>query len=117
EVKRLLKAPEHIREKVMFGLTYDTGLRINELISLLIRDVHLDRGQVHIRQTKNKKDRYVTMSSHAVRGIKKHITLNRPKTYLFESPKQTTLIYLHIAQVDPAKRFGCMEALYEKGDG
>lgn len=30
---------------------------------------------------------------------------------------QTTLIYLHIAQIDPAKRFGCMESLYEKGDG
>ncbi len=177
EVKSLLKAPEHISEKVMFGLTYDTGLRINELISLQIRDVHLDRSQVHIRQSKNKKDRYVTMSSHAVRGIQKHLTLNRPKTYLFESPKhkgmpmsntyirnllkatvekaeitkdvcvhtlrhtyathqleagqnimvlkeslghaniQTTLIYLHIAQVDPAKRFGCMESLYEKGDG
>ena len=177
EVKRLLKAPEHIRERVMFGLTYDTGLRINELISLLIRDVHLDRGQVHIRQSKNKKDRYVTMSSHAIRGIQKHLTLNRPKTYLFESPKhkgmpmsntyirnllkatvekaeitkdicvhtlrhsyathqleagqniivlkeslghaniQTTLIYLHIAQIDPAKRFGCMESLYQKGDG
>lgn len=177
EVKRLLKAPEHISEKVMFGLTYDTGLRINELISLLIRDVHLDRRQVHIRQSKNKKDRYVTMSSHAVRGIQKHLTLNSPKTYLFESPRQkgapmsntyirnllkatvdkaeiqkdicvhtlrhtyathqleagqniivlkeslghaniqTTLIYLHIAQIDPAKRFGCMESLYEKGDG
>ena len=177
EVKRLLRAPEHLSEKVMFGLTYDTGLRINELISLLIRDVHLDRGQVHIRQSKNKKDRYVTMSSHAVRGVKKHLTLNSPKTYLFESPKhkgmpmsntyirnllktivekaeiskdvcvhtlrhsyathqleagqnimvlkeslghaniQTTLIYLHIAQIDPAKRFGCMEILYEKGNG
>ena len=177
EVKRLIKAPEHIRERVMFALTYDTGLRINELISLLIRDVHLDRGQIHIRQSKNKKDRYVTMSSHAVRGIKKHLALNRPKTYLFESPKhkgmpmsstyirnllkttiekaeiakdicvhtlrhtyathqleagqnimvlreslghaniQTTLIYLHIAQIDPGTKFGCLESLYEKGNG
>lgn len=172
EVKNLLKAPEHIREKVMFGLVYDTGIRIDELTSLLISDVDLDRGQVHVRQSKNKKDRYITMSFHAVRGVKKHIALYNPKDYLYESPKRkgipisktlirtlfkeavekagikkdvsvhtlrhtyathqleagqnivtvkesmghsnitTTLIYLHIAQLDTVKKFGCLEALY-----
>ncbi|MCK5201588.1 MAG: tyrosine-type recombinase/integrase [Spirochaetales bacterium] len=86
EVKRLLKAPERIWEKVMFGFIYDTGLRIDELTNLLIGDVDLDRGQVHVRQSKNKKDRYITMSSHSVRGIKKHLALNSPLDYLFESP-------------------------------
>jgi len=61
EVKSLLKAPNHIREKIMFGLTYDTGLRIKELSGLLISDIDLDRGQIHIRQSKNKKDRYVCL--------------------------------------------------------
>lgn len=174
EVKRLLKAPEHIWEKVMFGFIYDTGLRIDELTNLLIGDVDLDRGQVHVRQSKNKKDRYITMSSHTVRGINKHLTLNSPLVYLFENPTRkgmpisktrirlllkdavekatikkqvcvhtlrhtyathqlesgqnimvvkeslghadirTTLIYLHIAQLDSVKRFGCMEKLYKK---
>jgi len=177
EVKRLLKAPERILEKVMFALTYDTGMRIDELTNLLISNVDLDRGQVHVRQSKNKKDRYITMSTHAIRGVKKHLTLNDPKDYLFESPTrkgmpisktrirtllkeavekagikkdicvhtlrhtyathqleagqnimvlkeslghaniQTTLIYLQIAQLDPVRKFGCMEPLYVKGDG
>jgi site-specific recombinase XerD len=176
EVKSLLKAPERLMEKVMFALTYDTGLRIDELVNLLIGNVDLDRGQVHIRQGKNKKDRYITMSPHAVRGIKKHLVLNSPRDYLFESPVRkgmpisktrirtllkeavekagikkevcvhtlrhtyathqleagqnimvlkeslghadirTTLIYLHIAQLDPVKKFGCMESLYENGN-
>jgi site-specific recombinase XerD len=30
---------------------------------------------------------------------------------------QTTLIYLHIAQIDPGTKFGCMESLYQKGNG
>ena len=85
EVKELLKAPVHIREKIMFALTYDTGMRISELINLLIRDVDLDRAMVHIRQPKNKKDRYLPISSLAVRGIKKHLTINNPKIYLFEN--------------------------------
>lgn len=176
EVKRLLKAPKHIREKVMFGLTYDTGLRINELRNLLICDIDLDRGQVHVRKSKNQNDRYISMSAHAVRGIKKHLALNNPKDYLFESPTrkgipisetrirtllkeslkkagikkqvcvhtlrhtyathqleagqnimvlkdslghaniQTTLMYLHIAQLDSVKKFGCMEMLYKKNN-
>lgn len=173
EVKRLLKVPKQIRERVMFGLVYDTGLRINELTNLLISDVDLDRGQVHVRQSKYKKDRYITMSSHAVRGIKKHLILNKPKDYLFESATRkgipisktrirglfkeavlhagikkqvcphslrhtyathqleagqnimvlkdsmghtdirATLIYLHIAQLDPVKKFGCLDSLYQ----
>jgi len=176
EVIRLLKAPERILEKVMFALTYDTGIRIDELTNLLISNVDLDRGQLHVRQSKNKKTRYITMSSHAVRGIKKHIALNDPKDYLFESPTRrgmpisktririllkeavekagikkdvcvhtlrhtyathqleagqnimvlkdslghgdirTTLIYLHIAQLDSVHKFGCMESLYQRGN-
>jgi len=85
EVKQLLKAPVLIREKIMFGLTYDTGMRISELVSLQIRDVDIHRMVIHIRQPKNKKDRYVPMSTHAVRGIKKHMVINKPRTYLFEN--------------------------------
>lgn len=176
EVRRLLKAPERILEKVMFALIYDTGMRIDELTNLLISNVDLDRGQVHVRQSKNKKDRYITMSTHSIRGVQKHLALNDPNDYLFESPTRkgmpisktririllkkavetagikkdvcvhtlrhtyathqleagqnimvlkeslghadirTTLIYLHIAQLDTVKKFGCMEPLYEKSN-
>ena len=172
EVKLLLNAPKHIRERVMFGLTYDTGLRISQLRNLLISDVDLDRLQVFIRQSKNQKDRYVTMSTHAARGVLKYMTLISPEVYLFENrnikgmpisqtrirtlfkvaveeagiKKQisvhtlrhtyathqleagqnimvlkdslghaniaTTLIYLHIAQFDNVRKFGCLESLY-----
>jgi len=85
EVKELLSAPKHIRERVMFGLIYDTGLRISEVTNLLIKDVDLDRALLHVRQSKNKKDRYIVMSSHSVRGIKKHLTINSPRTYIFDN--------------------------------
>jgi site-specific recombinase XerD len=177
EVKRLLKAPQHIRDKVMFALTYDTGIRINELSNLLIADVDLDRKQLRVQKSKNKKQRYITVSEHTVRGIKKHLALNAPQVYLFENQSrkgmpishtrirallrealekanirkqvsmhslrhtyathqlesgqnimnvkeamghsdiQNTLLYLHIAQLDPAKKFGCMDALYATHNG
>ncbi len=174
EVKELLVAPKHIRERVMFGLIYDTGLRISEVTNLLIKDVDLDRAVLHVRQSKNKKDRYIVMSSHAVRGIKKHLAINSPKTYMFDNYSRkgipisktrirvllkealirtdikkdasvhslrhtyathqleagqnimvlkeslghesinSTLMYLHVAQLDMPKKFGCLEALYSK---
>lgn len=88
EVKELLKAPTHIRERIMFGLTYDTGLRISELVNLQIADIDLDRKLVYIRQSKGQKDRHIPMSSHSVRGIKKHLAINNPKMYLFENIKR-----------------------------
>ncbi len=177
EMKRLLNAPVHIGERVLFGFIYDTGIRIDELVNVLISDVDLDRGQLHVRKTKNKHERYVTISAHAARGIKKHLLLNNPKDYLFESPVRkgipisktrirallkeavdkagikknvrvhtlrhtyathqleagqnimvvkeslghadirTTLVYLHIAQLGPVKKFGCMQSLYPVNNG
>jgi site-specific recombinase XerD len=115
------------------------------------------------------------LSSHAIRGIKKHLALNAPAVYLFENQNrkgmplshtrirmllkeamekaqikknacvhtlrhtyathqleagqnimvlkeqlghaniQTTLMYLHIAQLDTVNKFGCLDALYGNG--
>ncbi len=175
EVKELLLAPKHIRERVMFALIYDTGLRISEVTNLLIKDVDLDRSVLHVRESKNKKDRYVVMSSHAVRGIKKHLIINKPRTYMFDNYNRkgipisktrirallketllrtnikkdvtvhslrhtyathqleagqnimvlkeslghesinSTLMYLHISQLNSVKRFGSMDILYPVG--
>ena len=88
EMRLLLKAPHHLWVRIMLALIYDTGLRIQELIDLRMGDVDLNRKQVHVRQSKNDKDRYVPMSSHIVRGLQKHLALNAPKDYLFEHPKR-----------------------------
>jgi len=56
EIKRLLKAPTTLRDRILLGIIYDTGLRISEAASLLIEDVDLDRKQLFVRQSKNKHD-------------------------------------------------------------
>jgi len=88
EMRSLLNTPNKLRERVMIGLIYDAGLRIGELTKLRLYDVNLDRRQLHIRQSKNYKDRYVPISFHAVRGIKKHLKFNNPDNYLFENSFQ-----------------------------
>lgn len=69
-------------------MAYDTGMRISELVDVRISDVDLERMQVHIRESKFKKDRYVNISAHLVRGIQKHLQVNTPKDFLFNHPQR-----------------------------
>ena len=86
EVKRVLHTPKQLWERVFYAMAYDTGMRISELVSVRICDVDLQRKQVHIRQSKFKKDRYVDISEHMTRGIQKHLLVNSPKDFLFNHP-------------------------------
>lgn len=88
EVKQVLLAGEHMHERVLFGLFYDTGVRIHEMVNVRIEDLDLERQQLHVRKTKTKRERYVPVSGHATRGISKHLKLNKPKDYLFENPRR-----------------------------
>lgn len=83
EVKTLLATPKLLKHRVLFAIIYDGGLRIAELINLRIEDVDMDRKQIHIRQSKHKKDRYVPISSLTIRGLNKYINTSNPKTWLF----------------------------------
>ena len=88
EIKRLLKALKPLRDRLLLALIYDTGIRISEASSLLIDDIDLDRKELYVRQSKNKHDRRVPISSHTVRGIRNYIKINRPRKFLFERDKQ-----------------------------
>lgn len=83
EVRTLLKAPKLLKHRVLFAFIYDCGLRISEAINLKIEDLDFDRQLVHIRQSKYKKDRYVPVSFHTIRGLKKYLSTSNPKTWLF----------------------------------
>jgi site-specific recombinase XerD len=88
EVKQILHAAKHLSEKVLLGLFYDTGVRIQEMVNVRIEDTDLERCQLHVRKTKTKRERYVPISGHAARGIAKHLALNNPRDYLFENPRR-----------------------------
>ena len=62
ECKALFAAPHTLKHRFLLAFAYAGGLRMNELRLLKISDVDLDRKQIHIRQGKGKKDRYVVLS-------------------------------------------------------
>jgi len=83
EVKLILKAPKLLKHRVLFAVIYDCGLRIQEAINLKITDIDFNRHQLHIRQSKHKKDRYVPVSPLVLRGLRAYLHSINPKEWLF----------------------------------
>ncbi len=83
EIKTLLFAPKLLKHRILFGVIYDCGLRISEVINLKIEDLDFNRKLIHIKQSKHKKDRYVPISPLTIRGINRYFKTSNPKTWVF----------------------------------
>jgi integrase/recombinase XerD len=83
EVWRMLTTAKLLKHRLLIGLIYGCGLRCMEVRNIRLKDIQLDRRQLHIVQSKGNKDRYVPLSEHLIRGIQKYIASEQPKDFLF----------------------------------
>ena len=83
ELWQMLQSASLLKHKILIGLLYGCGLRCMEVRNLRLRDLDFNRKLVHIVQSKGNKDRYIPLSEHLVRGIKKYIAAERPADWLF----------------------------------
>lgn len=83
EVWRLFKSCQLLKHKILIGLLYGCGLRCGEVRAVRLQDLDFDRLQLKVVQGKGKKDRFLPLSKHLVRGLKTYIEAEKPKTYLF----------------------------------
>lgn len=88
EVWRLLNSCQLLKHRVLIGLLYGCGLRCMEVRSVRLQDLDFDREQLKVVQGKGKKDRYVPLSKHLIRGLKTYIEAEKPKVYLFNGQPQ-----------------------------
>lgn len=86
EVGRMMAAakrigpPGSLRPAVAYtviGLLFSTGLRISEALKLTIDDIDLERRLLHIRLTKFKKSRYVSLSPSTARHLAAYLAKRR----------------------------------------
>jgi len=85
EVKELLKAPKYLRHRLVLAFLYGCGMRSYELCALELQHLDFERKQVFIPKGKGKKDRYVPLSKHLIRGLKKLIETENLTRYVFVS--------------------------------
>lgn len=83
ELRRLFKAPQRLKQRVLLSLIYSAGLRVSEVCKLKIFDIDFHRNQIHIRQSKNNKSRYVVLSAYIAKGLKQYMEGAKPKVFLF----------------------------------
>ncbi len=83
EVRLLLKTPKLHKHRSVLAMLYGCGLRNFELCNVHIKDVDLERKQLHVRQGKGRKDRYVPLCDLLVRGLERYLLSERPRQWLF----------------------------------
>ena len=82
EVERLLGAPDTkssmgLRDRTMLETLYATGLRVSELVSLRLDDLHLDAGYLRCLG-KGRKERIVPLGRSAAGWIRRYLRRGRP---------------------------------------
>lgn len=83
EVERLLEAPQTstpngMRDKAMLEVLYATGIRVSELISLSMDDIHLSLGYVRCLG-KGSRERIIPLGRIAAQTLDQYIRTSRPK--------------------------------------
>ena len=89
EVATLLARTENIKHAAVLATAYAVGLRVSEVARLKIRDIDSDRGMIHIRYGKGRKDRYVPLSPVLLARLRAYWKLYRPLDWLFPGQRPT----------------------------
>jgi site-specific recombinase XerD len=67
-----------LRERVILGVFYGCGIRLNEGIHIKTEDVLLQRSLLYIRKGKGYKERYVPITAKVKLDIEDYMTYSRP---------------------------------------
>ncbi len=114
EVERLLDATEDLKYKAMFATMYSSGMRVSEVIHLHYDDISRTNMQIHVRDTKNRMDRYTILSKRNLDLLTEYwFRKGRPREILF--PNKFTGQYLTVSTLEQVMRRSAIEAELPKG--
>ncbi|WP_411831026.1 tyrosine-type recombinase/integrase [Mariniflexile sp. AS56] len=84
EVKSLFDSTQNLKHKTLLSIVYSAGLRIGEAINLKLIDIDFERGLIHIKAAKGRKDRYTLLSTGLIPLLHTYIKHYNPKVLMFE---------------------------------
>lgn len=87
EVHKILNASSNIKHKAILMLIYSAGLRVGEVVKLKPEAIDSERGLIHIKGGKGRKDRYTILSQTALKILKEYYEQYKPRKWLFERAK------------------------------
>jgi integrase len=83
EVKRVIENVKSYKSQTVLMTIYSAGLRLNEALSLKVKDIDSDRMQIRVEQGKGRKDRYTLLSKVLLERLREYYKSYRPKENLF----------------------------------
>ena len=103
EIDRLLDATKNLKYKAIFAVMYSGGLRVSEVTHLHYDDISRKNHSIHIRNTKNRMDRYTILADRTLDILTEYwYQCGRPRDILF--PSNVTGSYLDISAVNQVLR-------------
>ena len=83
EIARLIGAATCRKHRALMMTCYAAGLRVSELVSLQLEDIHSERMLIHVREGKGHKDRYTLLSPRLLEELRNYWRVDRPRPWLF----------------------------------
>jgi integrase/recombinase XerD len=83
EVQRIIKATNNIKHKTLLIVIYGAGLRVSEAVNLRLKDIDDKRHALHIRCSKNGKDRFALLSPVVLEHLRTYWKHCRFTDYIF----------------------------------
>ena len=93
EVERLLDSTKNLKHRALLATMYSSGLRVSEVAHLHYEDISRNKRQIHVRETKNRSDRYTILSERNLQILTEYwFAYGKPKEILFPSSMTGTYI-------------------------
>jgi integrase/recombinase XerD len=86
EVGRIMSTLEKLRYRTCLFTIYSMGLRLGEGVNLKVSDIDSNRHQIHIRNAKGNKDRFIPLPETALNILRHYWASHRNPDLLFPSP-------------------------------
>jgi len=80
EATELMAHCQNAKHRALLLLAYGSGLRVNEIACLRIKDIESNSMRVFVRNGKGKKDRYSILSENTLTALREYWRKYRPKS-------------------------------------
>jgi site-specific recombinase XerD len=87
-----------MKHKTMLMLVYSSGIRVGELVNILLTDIHRNLMRILVRQAKGHKDRYALLSEVCLAQLEIYWKSYKPRHWLFNGRKEGRQISIRAVQ-------------------
>lgn len=95
EVARIIQGTQNVKHRALLCTCYGCGLRVSELVALLVRHIDGERQVLRVEQGKGAKDRHVALSVGLLDTLRAYWRECKPRDWLF--PGRDGIGPLHIS--------------------